>query len=249
MTISFLERGQPGDPRIRAHVDHGAQRAADAGGARLHRSARSGACEPRACRPPPARAVERRRVQRRTAAREPVRLLLSGPSGGAPRLCALGRLLGGRNLVGIDMGGTSFDVSRRARGRRQPRSRRARSIGCPCGCRWSRSAPSARAAARIATVGARRAADGRPRKRRRRGRARPATAAAAREPTVTDANLVLGRLDAESFLGGEHGARRRRRPRRDRDARSHAAWSLDRTAAADGILAVTNANLAAAIRL
>ena len=29
------------------------------------------------------------------------------------------------------------------------------------------------------------------------------------EPTVTDANLVLGRLDKNDFLGGEHEARRR----------------------------------------
>ena len=32
--------------------------------------------------------------------------------------------------------------------------------------------------------------------------ARPATAAAAREPTVTDANLLLGYLDPGFFLGG-----------------------------------------------
>ena len=34
-------------------------------------------------------------------------------------------------------------------------------------------------------------------------RAPPATASAAEEPTVTDANLVLGRLGADRFLGGE----------------------------------------------
>ena len=39
------------------------------------------------------------------------------------------------------------------------------------------------------------------------------------QPTVTDANLVLGRLDKSDFLGGEHEARRGRRP----IARS-AAW-------------------------
>ena len=41
------------------------------------------------------------------------------------------------------------------------------------------------------------------RRARARSRARPATAAAATEPTVTDANLVLGRLGADRFLGGE----------------------------------------------
>src|SRR5262249_33755222 len=46
-----------------------------------------------------------------TAAREPVRLLLSGPSGGSAACALLGRVLGEANIVGVDMGGTSFDVS------------------------------------------------------------------------------------------------------------------------------------------
>ena len=40
-------------------------------------------------------------------------------------------------------------------------------------------------------------AAGRPGERRRHGRGRSATAAAAREPTITDANLVLGRLNPD----------------------------------------------------
>ena len=46
-----------------------------------------------------------------TAAQEPVRLLLSGPSGGSAACALLGQVLGEANIVGIDMGGTSFDVS------------------------------------------------------------------------------------------------------------------------------------------
>jgi N-methylhydantoinase A len=46
-----------------------------------------------------------------TAAREPVRLLLSGPSGGAMAALGLSRALGEPNIIGVDMGGTSFDVS------------------------------------------------------------------------------------------------------------------------------------------
>src|SRR5262249_22360512 len=45
------------------------------------------------------------------AAQQPVRLLLSGPSGGSASCALLGRLLGEANIVGVDMGGTSFDVS------------------------------------------------------------------------------------------------------------------------------------------
>ena len=44
------------------------------------------------------------------ASRQPVRLLLSGPSGGALAALRAGERLGTGNLVGIDMGGTSFDV-------------------------------------------------------------------------------------------------------------------------------------------
>jgi N-methylhydantoinase A len=66
-------------------------------------------------------------------------------------------------------------------------------------------------------------------------------------PTVTDANLVLGRLSAEHFLGGQM--------RLDED---RAAWSMDRlaaemgvsrTRAALGIAQVANAHMERALRL
>ncbi len=44
------------------------------------------------------------------ASAQPVRLLLSGPSGGALAAQRASARLGLPNLVGIDMGGTSFDV-------------------------------------------------------------------------------------------------------------------------------------------
>ncbi len=46
-----------------------------------------------------------------TAGNEPVRLLLSGPSGGAMAALGLSRILGEANVVAVDMGGTSYDVS------------------------------------------------------------------------------------------------------------------------------------------
>jgi len=45
------------------------------------------------------------------AAEQPARLLLSGPSGGALAAGRIAQLLGQPNLVAVDMGGTSFDVS------------------------------------------------------------------------------------------------------------------------------------------
>ena len=41
-----------------------------------------------------------------------------------------------------------------------------------------------------------------PDSRRQRARARPATAAAARMPTVTDADVVLGKIEPAHFAGG-----------------------------------------------
>jgi N-methylhydantoinase A len=69
-----------------------------------------------------------------------------------------------------------------------------------------------------------------------------------RQPTVTDADLILGYLDAEFFLGG--------RMRLDRTAAERAvsehvghALGLDVTAAAWGIHRVVNENMAAAARI
>ena len=68
------------------------------------------------------------------------------------------------------------------------------------------------------------------------------------EPTVTDANLALGRLDPQYFLGGawrsiSSGARRAIAER------IAAPLCLTPEEAAEGILTVTNTSLAAAIRL
>ncbi len=68
------------------------------------------------------------------------------------------------------------------------------------------------------------------------------------EPTVTDANLVLGRLDAGFFLGGAMaldlpGARAAI------EARIAQPLGLGMEQAAQGLLTVTNVSLAAAIRL
>jgi N-methylhydantoinase A/oxoprolinase/acetone carboxylase beta subunit len=181
-----------------------------------------------------------------TAAREPVRLLLSGPSGGAAACALISQALGEANVVGVDMGGTSFDVSVVRDGRvnliaqgeidrlpvRLPMVE-MRTIGAGGG-----SIATVRAGGRL-TVGPESAGS------------RPGPACYSRggtEPTVTDANLALGRLDGEGFLGGGM--------RLDLDkARAaigaHVAQALGLAVepAAEGLLAVTNASLGGAIRL
>ena len=50
-------------------------------------------------------------VTAESARERPLQTLLSGPVGGTMGLVALSRLLDRPNLIGVDMGGTSFDVS------------------------------------------------------------------------------------------------------------------------------------------
>ena len=66
------------------------------------------------------------------------------------------------------------------------------------------------------------------------------------QPTVTDANLLLGRLDKDNFLGGEMALD-------ERAAASAidglaARLGLDPAAAAEGVITILNANMANAIR-
>jgi N-methylhydantoinase A len=66
------------------------------------------------------------------------------------------------------------------------------------------------------------------------------------QPTVTDANLVLGRLDGESFLGGQMqlDVEAARRAIADLARR----LGLDELDAAEGVLTILNSNMANAIR-
>jgi N-methylhydantoinase A/oxoprolinase/acetone carboxylase beta subunit len=180
------------------------------------------------------------------AAEQPARLLLSGPSGGALAAGRIAQLLGQPNLVAVDMGGTSFDVSVVQEGRvsvvtqgevdrlpvRLPMVE-MRTIGAGGG-----SIASVDAGGRL-TVGPRSAGS------------RPGPVAYGRggtEPTVTDANLVLGRLDPDYFLGG---LMQLDMPATEAAMAASVATPLGLSiqAAAQGILTVTNANLGAAVRL
>jgi N-methylhydantoinase A len=182
----------------------------------------------------------------RQAAAQPARLLLSGPSGGALAVQRWATLLDRPFAVGVDMGGTSFDVCVAQRGRaalivqgevdrlpvRLPMVE-IRTIGAGGGS-IAHVDDGQRLIVGPASAGA-----------------MPGPVAYGRggtAPTVTDANLTLGRLDPAYFLGGAMALD----PAAARNAIDGAvAKPLGMTPerAADGILAVTNANLAAAIRL
>ena len=154
------------------------------------------------------------------------------------------------NVVTYDMGGTSTDVG--ADPRRPCRRSRASSSSntrCRSTCRWSTCTPSAPAAARSPRVDAGRHAAGRPAKAPAPRRGRSATAAAARGPTITDANLVLGRLDPDAAARVDRRRSTWRRCTRALLEQIGKPLGLDATAAAAAILRIANDKMAGAIRM
>lgn len=140
-------------------------------------------------------------VPARLAAEEPVRTLLSGPAGGVVGASQVAAWAGFKRIIGFDMGGTSTDVflSDATSGGVQ-RTRESVIGGVPVGVPMLD----------IHTVGAgggsiaRFDAGGMLRVGPDSAGADPGPICFGRgtSPTVTDANLLLGRLDPTSFLGG-----------------------------------------------
>lgn len=126
--------------------------------------------------------------------------VLSGPAGGAVGAARAAERIGARRAIGFDMGGTSTDISLIEDG--EVRVAASRSIG---------GRPVALPAVEIATVGAGggsigwRDDGGALRVGPRSAGARPGPACyghGGTEPTVTDANLILGNLPSGSTLAG-----------------------------------------------
>src|SRR5579863_2144381 len=134
-----------------------------------------------------------------TAAREPVRTVLSGPAGGVVGALSTARASGFDHIIAFDMGGTSTDVSL-VEGEIKTASD-AHIAGLPIGVPMLD----------IHTVGAgggslaRFDAAGVLRVGPESAGADPGPICYGRglQPTVTDANLLLGRLQADHFLGGD----------------------------------------------
>jgi N-methylhydantoinase A len=179
------------------------------------------------------------------AASQPVRLLLSGPSGGALAAGRAAHRLGRPNLVGIDMGGTSFDVCV-VQDHQVTLMTQGEVDGLPVRLPMLEIRTIGAGGGSIAKVG-----DGRLSVGPHSAGAVPGPVCYGRGgvlPTVTDANTVLGRLDAGSFLGSAmtldvDGAREAV------GVRVATPLGLSVEEAAEGIIAVTNVSLAAAIRL
>jgi N-methylhydantoinase A len=171
--------------------------------------------------------------------------VLSGPAGGIAGSQHAAQLLGHRDLIAFDMGGTSTDISlivggeaavashRRIAGQRVAlQSLDITSIGAGGG-----------SIARVDHIGVLHVGP-------ESAGARPGPACyglGGREATVTDANLLLGLLNPDSFLGG--------RTPLDRHAAESAVdrvadgLGVDRMTAAEGIYRVINTHMVEGIRL
>jgi len=133
-----------------------------------------------------------------TAAREPVRTVLSGPAGGVVGAAAMARRSGYEQIISFDMGGTSTDVALIDR-EAQPSSQ-SEIAGLPIGVPMldiHTVGAGGGSIARFDAAGALRVGP-------ESAGADPGPICYGRgtEPTVTDANLILGRLRPERFLGG-----------------------------------------------
>jgi N-methylhydantoinase A/oxoprolinase/acetone carboxylase beta subunit len=172
--------------------------------------------------------------------------VLSGPAGGAAAAALLSARLGEPDLLCFDMGGTSCDVCVVEDGR--VRASSGREIG---------GRPLALPMVDIHTVGAGggsiawRDAGGALRVGPRSAGAEPGPACYGRggtEPTVTDANVVLGHLDPDAPLAG--GVALDAEAARAAVARLAEALGLsDARACAEGIVAVANTEMIRALRV
>ena len=177
------------------------------------------------------------------AARHPVRTVLSGPAGGVVGALETARRSGYRRVLGFDMGGTSTDVSLADGAPRE--TTEAMVDGLPIRIPMLDIHTVGAGGGSIARVDA----GGLLRVGPESAGAEPGPACygTGTEATVTDAHVVLGRIDARQLLGGAMTIDvARAEAAVDRIAHK---LKLDRVAAASGILRVANANMERAIRV
>jgi N-methylhydantoinase A len=180
-----------------------------------------------------------------TAAREPVRTVLSGPAGGVVGAAATARRSGFHNIIAFDMGGTSTDVSL-VEGEIKT-ANDAQIAGLPIGVSMldiHTVGAGGGSLARFDSAGVLRVGP-------ESAGADPGPICYGRgtQPTVTDANLLLGRLQPTRFLGGDFtlDLDRTRRVTQEWLKKQSSNLSLEKFAA--GVIRVVNSTMEKAIRV
>jgi N-methylhydantoinase A len=175
----------------------------------------------------------------------PVNVVASGPAAAPAAARYHSRNLETADVITVDMGGTSFDVCL-VRDGRPTMSRDIQVESQPIGVQAVEVHSIGAGGGSVAWIDS----GGALRVGPRSAGARPGPACygnGGEEPTVTDANVVLGYLDPQAFLGG------RSRLRRDLaeaaiDQRIAKPLGLGTLEAAEGIQRIVNANMVSAIR-
>jgi N-methylhydantoinase A len=180
-----------------------------------------------------------------SAVREPVRTVLSGPAGGVVGAAASAHRSGLERIIAFDMGGTSTDVSLVDRESRA--SSQSEVAGLPVGVPMldiHTVGAGGGSIARFDAAGALRVGP-------ESAGADPGPICYGRgtQPTVTDANLLLGRLPADRFLGGEFTLDLARTRRMVSDWLKQQGSTLTVELFAAGVIRVVNATMEKAIRV
>jgi N-methylhydantoinase A len=181
----------------------------------------------------------------RNAGEKSVHTILSGPAGGVMGSLAIGNQIGMKNLITVDMGGTSFDICLIHDGKIHF-TKESEIGGHPIKIPMIDIHTIGAGGGSIAWIDPGGSLHVGPQS----AGARPGPVSyqlGGKEPTVTDANLVLGRLDPEYYLGGEMFL--------DVEAAKQAITEkiaqplhLSLEEAAEGIIKVINASMVRGIR-
>jgi len=188
-------------------------------------------------------------MSRETACDVPVRTALSGPAAGVIACAAVARASGYPNVISGDMGGTSFDVSLVAEGEASLAAQTSIEFGLVVRSPMIQIETIGAGGGSIASVDA----SGMLQVGPESAGSNPGPVCYGRgntRPTVTDANVVLGRIAADRPLGG--GLLQALDAKAAELAiQTHVAepLGLAALAAAEAILTVANAKMAGAIRV
>ncbi len=180
----------------------------------------------------------------RSAACEPVRTILSGPAGGVIGALSAARAAGIERILSFDMGGTSTDVALLDANREPPTSTEGHVAGLPVGVPMLDIHTAGAGGGSLAWMDTAGALQVGPQS----AGAEPGPACYGRGegPTVTDANLILGRLHPDHFLGGAMRLDETRARKALAGTRKSGFATIE--AFAEGIVRVADARMESALR-